>query len=340
MFKTYTADICDQDLLPGFYNPLAPILRMTCILLLTIDGRPPFSKSQPPPKRRNTTMKRKLYLSLTLALIVSALFGSVAFAGDGDTGQPDRPFPRHRRIGLRGEITSVNLADGSFSLQTPRGEDLTLLTDGRTKFRGSVDEFADLAVGMPAAVMALRQDQGRLLALQVLVHDELDRVKRYGGKVAAIDLAGETLTLETPNEGELGFTVDEQTRYQGAVEGFGDLSHGQAVIILGASLDDGSLKALLIFAPKRLPIRRFAGEVAQVDLDQSTFTVLTQRRESVVVRTDQGTEFFSRDGGVDTLADLEAGMKVVASAERQVDGVLLGKRVIVRPAGDQSDKIE
>ncbi len=140
-------------------------------------------------------MTRKLFLALTIGVLASSLLAGTAFAAQLDTGQPDRAFPRHRRIGLRGEITAVDLSEGAFSLRTTHGEVIELVTAERTVFRGEVDRLADLTAGMPAAVLAIRLGQGNLLALQVFVHPELDRVRRSAGLVTAIDPGGNALTI-------------------------------------------------------------------------------------------------------------------------------------------------
>ncbi len=139
--------------------------------------------------------------------------------------------------------------------------------------------------------------------------------------------------FETPDLTPITFSVDEQTRYRGAVKSFADLTVGQAVVILSASMDNGSLKTVLVYTPHRPPIRRFAGEVAAVDLGQKTFSIVTRLDKPITIDTDQETEFFSR-GGINSLEDLEAGMKVYVSAAPQVGGGLLATRVLVLPASE------
>jgi Domain of unknown function (DUF5666) len=69
------------------------------------------------------------------------------------------------------------------------------------------------------------------------------------------------------------------------------------------------------------------GEITEVDLAGSTFSLHTLRGEDLTFQVNDETHFASPDGAVDGLEDLHAGLAAGVAAEKQADGTLLARRV-------------
>ncbi|MEX0787363.1 MAG: DUF5666 domain-containing protein, partial [Anaerolineales bacterium] len=159
--------------------------------------------------------------------------------GVGNPG--DRPD--HARYA--GAVTSVG--DRSFSIQPREGGEVTFLVDENTEFHsrdGSVNGLEDLRIGMHVGVGAAAQDDGSLLALNVLAAHRPDRPRpdvdvRGAGRI--VDLGDRELTIETRDGRRLTFAVTEDTVFKsrnGQVSSFGDLEMGMGVAVGGKKSAD------------------------------------------------------------------------------------------------------
>lgn len=182
--------------------------------------------------------------------------------------------PEIAKIG--GEITGVVPGQGTFTLMNRDGEEFALSTNDRTKFHsrdGSVQDIHDLKKGMLAMVGAVRQEDGRLLAIVVAVGNPEDRPKldvKAAGEVIA--KSANSFTLRTRGGDEITFSVGEKTHYAGIGE-FGDLEVGMMAAVGAVEKGDGLL-ALFVGArnpddrpdrspqdqPRRGPDRRGPGQ--------------------------------------------------------------------------------
>ena len=229
----------------------------------------------------------------------------------------------------RGQVTAVDAAGGTLSIETRRGETLTFTVDGNTLFIGPVQGLEAVAVGMVAGVGAQELD-GALVA--VVMHAHLP-VIRHAGKVTAVDAAGGSFSIQTREGERLTFSVDEETRFHsrdGAVESLEDLQVGMVAGVGAHQLEDGTYLAVNVGAanPEDLPDLRVRGEVVAVG--ENSFTIQTLRGEELTLVVNEETIFRSRDGSVTSLADLEAGMRLRAAVQDLGEEGLLAMAVFVR----------
>lgn len=177
--------------------------------------------------------------------------------GVGDPG--DRPD--HARYA--GVVTSVG--ERSFSIQPREGGEVTFLVDENTEFHsrdGSVNGLEDLKIGMRVGVGAAVQDDGSLLALNVLA-GAADRPRprpdvdvRGAGRI--VDLGDREFTIETRDGRRMTFAVTEDTLFKsrnGQVGSFGDLEMGMGVAVGGKKSADGQLTAVWVLAGPDRPER-------------------------------------------------------------------------------------
>ena len=166
----------------------------------------------------------------------------------------------HKRYA--GAVTSVG--DSSFSIQPRDGGEVTFLVDENTEFHsrdGSVNGLDDLKIGMHVGVGAAVQDDGSLLALNVLAAHRPDRPRpdvdvRGAGRI--VDLGDREFTIETRDGRRMTFAVTEVTAFKsrnGQVSSFGDLEIGLGVAVGGVKSADGQLTAVWVLAGPDRPER-------------------------------------------------------------------------------------
>lgn len=72
------------------------------------------------------------------------------------------------RLRLRGTVTQVDPEAGKLRIEASSGDVTTLFTDENTKFRGRIQDLADLEVGTRAGALAIEQEDGSYLARLVV----------------------------------------------------------------------------------------------------------------------------------------------------------------------------
>ena len=141
--------------------------------------------------------RRVVAITLALAALL-ALSGSVG-AAPGQQGA-------EARVALFGEVTALGAE--SFQVATRSGEEAEVRVTTETQFRAGRDAevgFGSVAVGQRVAVVAQRDSNGDLVALQVLLVPEAPRrthltltvVEQQGGVLIARDEQGNLVTIET-----------------------------------------------------------------------------------------------------------------------------------------------
>jgi hypothetical protein len=168
---------------------------------------------------------------------------------------PDDYDPTER-LGRRagGRVTGVDVQGGTFTLHTLSGEDLTFRVAEGTLFAGGVQSFADLQAGMQAAVGAIRQSDGSLLALVVLARSPLHW---HAGRILSVDVAAGQFTLQSRRGEVLLFHVDGDTRFhsRGAeVDGLEDLREGMRLWVGADVLEQGGYLARQVLVGRQ-PLR-------------------------------------------------------------------------------------
>jgi len=158
-----------------------------------------------------------------------------------------------QRLGrrARGYVTAVDLKGGSFNLLTLSGQKLTFRVAEGTIYIGSAHNLSDLQVGMRSAVGAIKQEDGSLMALVVLVRFPF---QWHVGKIISVDLANDQFNLQTRLGGELSLKVDENTSFRGdggAIQSLEDLQPGMTVLAATKEGEGSELVAVLVAAGRR-----------------------------------------------------------------------------------------
>ena len=283
-------------------------------------------------------MNGKLRIA-TIGAVAAALFvPGVVLAQEDGPGRPDHA------IRAAGEITEVSPDQGSFSLSTRRGEELEFTTNEETQFRspnGAVQGIEDLEAGMKAMVLAAEQGDGSLLAKVVGAGhpEDLPDGKRFGGLIESVDLDGQSFMVKSRDGDSLRIQTGDRTRFRGeGIEGLADLQPGMHTRGVAIEQDDGGLMALLVGAgtPKDRPgLVKLGGQIKAVSASESAFSLLTEDGREVRISTNERTKFHSRDGSVQSLEDLEAGMHAGVGAVQTDDGGLMAAFVGIGVPGDR-----
>jgi len=263
-------------------------------------------------------MFKKIYIPVVLAALVALIVGvwvsDEAFALDPSS----RGRPR-KGAHTVGQVTSIS--KDQFTLQKPNEDEGSFLVDEHTIFRGIDDtelEFEDLSTGQWVRVTAVRNEGGEMLArLVVILPEDFNPSEHEGvsGPVSDVDTGAETFILQTRNSDDVIVTVNEETRYSGGVENLEDLEDGMLAWAGVKKLDDGNLLALVVRA--RYPVVKLTGRISEVDTSAGTFTLHTRRGDKdVPIIVTNETRFRSREGSIETLADLEPDMLAFVGAKK------------------------
>jgi Domain of unknown function (DUF5666) len=160
------------------------------------------------------------------------------------------PLIRHR-----GEITAVDTANKTFTLQTRSDESFTFSVDGDTRFfgkNGDVNGLADLQPGMVAGVGAHQLEDGTYLVVGVIAahREDLPRFDyRVRGEVISVGEA--EFTIQTHQGEQVTFLVSEETRFRspgGFVRSLEDLQPGMCVGVGAEDLGSGQYLARTVIA--------------------------------------------------------------------------------------------
>ena len=222
-----------------------------------------------------------------------------------------------RRFGIRarGVVTGTDLAASTFNLRDRNGQILTLAVDENTHFLGQVLGLSDLHPGMNIAAAGQENSQGYPQALIVAARFP---IANHAGKIVAIDPTKDSFRLETVRNGTLGFQVDDRTRFRSpdqSVHSLDDLQPDM-VATVAARQDGTRLIALLVAVAERSDLPQFdlraVGKIFEIGDD--SFSLEKPSGEQATFEITPDTRFRSPGGGVQNLADLRTGMRVVVGA--------------------------
>lgn len=143
------------------------------------------------------------------------------------------------------------------------------------------------------------------------------------GEVTAI--GDEEFTLLTRADVELTVLVDEDTRYLGQLGDFDDLEVGMMVGVAGIRQGEQTLLAKVVGSGPGLRQGKHAhGEVT--DVDDDSLTIETRSGDSLTFEVTGETRFFSRNGEVQELSDIEEGDQVMVLYVEE-NGELIAKAI-------------
>ncbi len=281
-------------------------------------------------------MVGKIAKAVLLVLILSSVLAAGVFA------EEEINTPKVRVVG---EITGVNLDENTFVMNTRQGEDLRFLVVERTKYRspdGSIHGLEDLSPGMKALVVAIRHPERGLVALTVAAGDpdNLPETFRVSGKVNGVDLLTSTFSLLTDSGDTQRFKVIDRTRFKsrdGSVKGIQDLEIGLPITVIAIKTEEGLPIAVLVVAgTQQNELKRFEilGEITNVVPGQDKFDLLNRAGEAISITVSDRTRFRSRDGSIQDIHDLKAGMQAFVAGVVSEDGF---HHALLVAAGDPTD---
>jgi Domain of unknown function (DUF5666) len=255
---------------------------------------------------------------------------------------------------LQGSVASIDLANASFVV-TPQQNSAGLTSvavrvNSQTEFRGSLDGLADLVVGMLVKVQG-STGSGAFTATQVENEDQHndqnddqgnDRQRdEFKGAVGLIHIANASFDLKLADGSTRLVTTDAQTEFEGTLHHFVDLATGQRVEVKGAAQADNSILASSVEGENE-DENDDANENNEHEAE-GTGTVLSVGANSFVLKlgassvsvTVSSTTVF--DGGLHSLADLNAGMLVEVKGQKQSNGSIAATRVHGEDVNDDGD---
>lgn len=281
-------------------------------------------------------MSKKFWLPVFAALLLALGVGAWAYVDAAAQG----PIPqgRQRKLpGALGQVTAV--AADQFTVQTKAGQERIIRFDETTRFVDPQKQElspADLQTGGWVAVVVVRNSGEPPLARAVVIlPEDFDPANLAGlrGQVTAVDLAANAFTLESKEGQASTVKVSADTKYLGQVTGLADLQVDMLAQARVEQQANGDMLAKSVRAGFRLV--KHAGEVVSVDPAAGQFVLQPARQDQqLTITVDADTKFRSRDGAVQELADLQPGMVVVVSAEKQGESPLLARLVV---AGNKED---
>jgi hypothetical protein len=148
-----------------------------------------------------------------------------------------------------GRVAKVDTDAGLLTLTTRDGEEITVALTAQTRFRGQVSSAAELQPGMWVGVMVIPSNEGTPPVARVVLARAPKGMAgtRYVGQVAAVAPDAGTLTVETRAGDTVTLSIDERTRFRGAVHSLADLEPGQRIAVV-ADEREGALVARLVVA--------------------------------------------------------------------------------------------
>ena len=190
-------------------------------------------------------------------------------------------------------------------------------------------------LGVVVLILAAIMAAPTLAAAEVQVEVETDQLRQprraVRGEILVVDLVSQSFQFLAGRHGELTIQATPRTQYRGAVSGLEDLTAGMIAGIILRPVGDTAagerpeLEAIWVFVPENQPeVRRYAGELQEIDLPAGTFRLATEHRGELVVEVDQDTQY----RGVSGLSDLSPGLRIVI-AVKENDGGLLAILVAV-----------
>ncbi|MGD8455159.1 MAG: DUF5666 domain-containing protein [Anaerolineales bacterium] len=288
-------------------------------------------------------MFKKLSMAFIAALLMLVAFAGVAAA------QTDTPTDGDGEGRLRTALGQVVSIGDSFFTMTVRRPEATILVTDDTVFKnrdGSTASLGDLEVDRWVLVTARKNEDGDFTARRVILmpegFDPADlNLVRMSGEVDKINNGQNTFTITKLDGESVTLNVDGNTRWLGALSELKDLEKGMKVGVVAKGQEDGSLLAKIVAA--RDEDSQGGRAIGQVSVVGTSDLTVETRRSVYTFLVDEDTQFISRDGSVDSLEDLEAGMKVVVVFVIQDDDSLLAKRIgaaaVTEPPSDGDHNI-
>jgi Domain of unknown function (DUF5666)/Carboxypeptidase regulatory-like domain len=153
----------------------------------------------------------------------------------------------HSGLEIEGLVSSIDSDAGTFTVLDQRQGAVVILTDGTTVIRddNATISLSDIAVGDRVHVKALTQDDGSILATQVLLQsDKVGGSRQLDGPVVSVDQGAASFVVQA-GTGAVTVTTNGSTTFKrhGGSASFSDLAPGVTVDINGTLQGDGTVLA-------------------------------------------------------------------------------------------------
>jgi hypothetical protein len=242
---------------------------------------------------------------------------------------------------VRGEVTSVDVGAGTFSIETEDGRSLRFYVDDKTRYQDQLTSLEDLQVGWKAGVAAKETDNGQFLAVMVIAGTRPEQI-RAQGIIVGVDPAAGNFLLEKPDGSVVTFFVDENTIYRGQIEGIRDLVEGMRAGVVAVENGEGKLIARLVAAgappDERPELIRARGFIKTVNPGAGKFHLEKPDGTVLTIYVDGKTTY---RGQVNSFDDLEKGMRAGFGGYIDQDGKIIARVVIAgTPQNDHPERPE
>ncbi len=243
-------------------------------------------------------------------------------------------------MGVVGMITDIDPDELTFSVISKDGESSLFETTDQTKFRGKAKSFQDLEVGMRAWIGAHVQEDGDWFTHSIRTALP---VSRYRGEITEVNVSGNTFTLHTRRENQdLVFQIDEFTKYRGkahSLQSFQDLQVGMVAMVLTRAESPESeqlvTRTVIVFEKEQLKkydLRRMGVVLSNQD---SELTIQAFDGQEYHFEILNDTRWMGRGMELESLEDLEPGMRVIVAANETADGKYQAQVVLALASMDE-----
>jgi hypothetical protein len=235
----------------------------------------------------------------------------------------------------RGKVIDVNLSAGKFSIQTPAGTELRFFVDEKTRYGGQISGLEEVEVGMGAGLVYQEHSEGKLIAVGLIAGNAPDLIKA-NGEVTAVDANLAKFEIVTADGSRMGFFVDENTRYQGQLANLEEMQVGWQAAVAAKEGDDGTLTAVLVIAGIRPETVRAEGIIVGVDAAAGKFRL---EKGDGTILTFFANEKTTYKGQVESIRDLEEGMRAGVGGYENEEGQLIARAVVAGYPQDERPEL-
>ncbi len=275
-------------------------------------------------------MKLKILVAL-MAVVLAISMGAVVLADTPTPTPTPTTTPTPAITTIEGAISAVDATAKTVTINpNAGGTAVTLTVTDTTVIETPGNDNATLADLAAGQLVEAKYQTSSLAALVIEVHKA--KPGKIQGTISAIDPTAKTITV-TPGTGDpVTLTITDNTRIN--IWGkdpatLGDLKVGDAV---KATYDTATKEAIQIAVNENVPAANRQGLFGTVKSKTDTSIVVTTAKEDVTLTVDANTLYWNPPQKNATLADVTVGARIAVLAEKQTDGSLLAKRVLIIPA--------
>ncbi|MEJ2599741.1 MAG: DUF5666 domain-containing protein [Anaerolineales bacterium] len=229
--------------------------------------------------------------------------------------------PADLNLLVAGQLSGVNVESGTFSIQARSGKQWTFSLGDGAVFLGQNKTLSDLTPGMQTVVAGINAAQGESPTAYLVFARQ--RMVRYTGSIAAVDVANSTFTLQARRGGQnVIIQVDSDTHFRskdGQYNSLADLQPGMRAVVQARQQGQDQWVAAQVAVATQAQITaydlRLVGRIVSIDGD--TLVVENLRGWQYTLQVTADTRYM---GNLTGSSDLKTGMNVALGAN-EVNGV-------------------